>query len=217
MGRPKQFIELRGRPALHYTLRAFEEAPEVARIYAVGDRQRIKALATEAGITKYASCAEPGEARSLSTRNGLILCEEDPETVVLVHDGSRCLVTPDLIGRVVEATRGRADGVVPAIPVSDTIKVARDGAVSETLDRVNLRAVQTPQAFRLGLLRRLHEAPEEHLLAATDDASLVERGGGRVAVVEGEKTNIKLTSPEDLVLAEAILAAREKARSGVES
>ena len=217
MGRPKQFIELRGRPALHYTLRAFEETPEVARIYAVGDRQRIESLATEAGITKYASCAEPGEARSLSTRNGLILCEEDPETVVLVHDGSRCLVTPSLIGRVVEAARGGADGVVPAIPVSDTIKVARDGAVSETLDRVNLRAVQTPQAFRLSLLRRLHEAPEEHLLAATDDASLVERGGGRVAVVEGEKTNIKLTSPEDLVLAEAILAAREKARSGVES
>jgi len=217
MGRPKQFIELRGRPALYYTLRTFEEAPEVARIYAVGDRQRIKALATEAGITKYARCAEPGEARSLSTRNGLLLCEEDPETVVLVHDGSRCLVTPNLIGRVVEAARGGADGVVPAIPVSDTIKVARDGAVSETLDRANLRAVQTPQAFRLGLLRRLHEAPEEHLLAATDDASLVERGGGRVAVVEGEKTNIKLTSPEDLVLAEAILAAREKARSGVES
>ena len=214
MGRPKQFIELRGRPALYYTLRTFEEAPEVARIYAVGDRQRIKALATEAGITKYARCAEPGEARSLSTRNGLLLCEEDPETVVLVHDGSRCLVTPNLIGRVVEAARGGADGVVPAIPVSDTIKVARDGAVSETLDRANLRAVQTPQAFRLGLLRRLHEAPEEHLLAATDDASLVERRGGRVEVVEGEKTNIKLTSPEDLVLAEAILAAREDVRSG---
>ena len=217
MGRPKQFIELRGRPALHYTLRAFEEAPEVARIYAVGDRQRIENLAIEAGITKYAKCAEPGGARSLSTRNGLILCEEDPGTVVLVHDGSRCLVTPYLIGCVVEAARGGADGVVPAIPVSDTIKVAREGAVSETLDRANLRAVQTPQAFRLGLLRRLHEAPEEHLLTATDDASLVEREGGRVEVVEGDKTNIKLTSPEDLVLAEAILAAREKARSGVGS
>jgi len=213
MGRPKQFIELRGRPALYYTLRAFEEAPEVARIYAVGDRQRIEALATEAGITKYASCAEPGEARSLSTRNGLLLCEEDPEVVVLVHDGSRCLVTPELIGCVVEAARGGAEGVVPAISVSDTIKVARDGAVSETLDRTNLRAVQTPQAFRLGLLRRLHEAPDEYLLAATDDASLVEREGGRVEVVEGEKTNIKLTSPEDLVFAEAILAAREHARS----
>jgi 2-C-methyl-D-erythritol 4-phosphate cytidylyltransferase len=214
MGRPKQFIELLGRPALYYTLRAFEETSEVARIYVVGDRRRVEALVREAGITKYAQCAEPGDARSLSTRNGLLLCEEDPETIVLVHDGSRCLVTPNLIGRVVEAARGGADGVVPAIPVSDTIKVAKGGAVSETLDRTNLRAVQTPQAFRLGLLRRLHEAPEEYLLAATDDASLVEREGGRVEVVEGEKTNIKLTSPEDLVFAEAILAAREEARSG---
>jgi len=214
MGRPKQFIELRGRPALLYTLRAFEEAPEVSRVYAVGDRPRIEALATEAGITKYARCAEPGEARSLSTRNGLLLCEEDPETVVLVHDGSRCLVTPRLIARVLEAMAHGADGVVPATAVSDTIKVARDGVVSETIDRRSLRAVQTPQAFRLGLLRRLHEAPEEYLLAATDDASLVEREGGRVALVEGEKTNIKLTSPEDLLFAEAILAAREGVRSG---
>ncbi len=217
MGRPKQFIRLRGRPALFYTLRAFEEAPEVSRIYAVGDRQRIGALAAEAGITKYARCAEPGEARSLSTRNGLVLCEEDPETVVLVHDGSSCLVTPELVGRVVGAMAGGADGAVPAVPVSDTIKVARDGAVSETLDRTNLHAVQTPQAFRLGPLRRLHEAPDEDLLAATDDASLVERAGGRVALVDGEKTNIKLTSPEDLVFAEAILAAREYARGGTRS
>ena len=211
MGRPKQFIELLGRPALHYTLRAFEEAPGIARIYTVGERRRIEALVQEAGIGKYAACAEPGEARSLSTRNGLLLCEEDPETIVLVHDGSRCLVTPDLIKRVVEVMGGdgEPDGVVPAVPVSDTIKVVRDGVVAETPDRTNLRAVQTPQAFRLGVLRRLHDSPEEYLSVATDDASLVERDGGRVEIVAGEKTNIKLTSPEDLVFAEAILAARE--------
>jgi 2-C-methyl-D-erythritol 4-phosphate cytidylyltransferase len=211
MGRPKQFIELLGRPALHYTLRAFEEAPGIARIYTVGERRRIEALVQEAGIGKYAACAEPGEARSLSTRNGLLLCEEDPETIVLVHDGSRCLVTPDLIKRVVEVMGGdgEPDGVVPAVPVSDTIKVVRDGVVAETPDRTNLRAVQTPQAFRLGVLRRLHDSPEEYLSIATDDASLVERDGGRVEIVAGEKTNIKLTSPEDLVFAEAILAARE--------
>ena len=75
--------------------------------------------------------------------------------------------------------------------------------------------MQTPQAFRLGLLRRLHDSPEEHLRAATDDASLVEQDGGRVGVVAGEKTNIKLTSPEDLVFAEAILAAREGATQEV--
>jgi 2-C-methyl-D-erythritol 4-phosphate cytidylyltransferase len=166
-----------------------------------------------AGISKYAACAEPGEARSFSTRNGLLLCTEDPETIVLVHDGSRCLVTPDLIKRVVRAADGASepDGVVPGVPVSDTIKVAREGTVAETLDRTNLCAVQTPQAFRLGLLRGLHDSSEESLRAATDEASLVERDGGRVEVVAGEKTNIKLTSPEDLVFAEAILAVREGA------
>jgi 2-C-methyl-D-erythritol 4-phosphate cytidylyltransferase len=213
MGRPKQFIELLGVPALQYTLQAFEEAPEIAAIYAVGDGRRIADLVQQAGISKYVACAAPGESRSLSTRNGLRLCDEDPETVVLVHDGSRCLVTPDLIRRLVEAAGGesRPDGVVPGVPVSDTIKVAGYGTVMETLDRTNLRAIQTPQAFRLGLLRRLHDSPEEYLRLATDDASLVEREGGRVEVVAGEKTNIKLTSPEDLMFAEAILAAREGA------
>ena len=211
MGRPKQFLPLRGRPALYYTLKAFEDAASVGRIYAVGDSPRVDALANESGISKYAGCTQPGAYRQLSTRNGLSLCREDPETIVLVHDGSRCLVTPDLIDRVVEAALAEdaPDGVVPALPVSDTIKVERGGEVVKTLDRTELRAVQTPQAFRIRLLRRLHEAPDDYLGAATDDASLVERNGGRVVLVEGEKTNIKLTSPEDLSFAEAILAARE--------
>jgi 2-C-methyl-D-erythritol 4-phosphate cytidylyltransferase len=209
MGHPKQFIELLGHPALYHTLRAFEDAPAVDKVYAVGDRERIEKLAKEAGISKYAGCAEPGETRSLSTRSGLLLCEDEEESIVLIHDGSRCLVTPDLIGRVVEAARGGVDGVIPALPVSDTIKVAKNGSVSHTLDRARLHAAQTPQAFRLGLLHRIYAAPEEDLRAATDDASLVEDAGGRVVMVAGEKTNIKLTSPEDLVLAEAILAARE--------
>ncbi len=208
MGRPKQFIDLRGRPALYYTLRAFEDCPAVGKIYVVGDHGRIKDLVSRAGIRKFAGCADPGEARSLSTRSGLRLCEEDPDTVVLIHDGSRCLVTPELVSRVVAAANGEVDGVVPAVPVSDTIKVARNGSVSATLDRSQLRAVQTPQAFRLDLLLRVYAAPEESLRSATDDASLVEDAGGRVAVVAGERTNIKLTSPDDLVLAEAILAAR---------
>lgn len=214
MGRPKQFIDLLGRPALYYTLRAFEESPEVSRIYAAGDRERVESLALEAGIGKYAGCAAPGTCRPLSTRNGLALCGEDPETLVLIHDGSRCLVTPDLVGRVVAAVRDGTDGAVPALPVSDTIKAAEGGFVSETLDRGRLHAVQTPQAFRLGLLRRIFDAPEEQILAATDDASLVERSGGQVRIVPGKKTNIKLTSPEDLILAEAILLARSGDRNG---
>lgn len=220
MGRPKQFIDLLGAPALLHTLRAFEETPEVARIYAVGDRARVEELAAEAGISKYAGCAPPGESRPLSTRNGLRLCEdEEEETLALIHDGSRCLVTPHLIGRVVAAAQEDAavDGIIPALPVSDTVKVAENGNVLETLDRTKLHAVQTPQAFRLGLLRKVYAEPEERLRGATDDASLVERAGGRVLLVGGEKTNIKLTSPEDLILAEAILAARGGARREVRS
>ena len=215
MGRPKQFIELLGSPALLYTLRVFEEASEVARIYTVGDCVHIEYLVEETGINKYAGCALPGESRSLSTRNGLSLLEEDPETVVLVHDGSRCLVTPGLIQRVVAAAVKDPSiaGVVPVTPVSDTIKTVENGIVLGTLDREKLYAAQTPQAFRLGLLRRAYAGSEERLRAATDDASLIEGAGGRVLVVAGEKTNIKLTTPEDLILAEAILCARRAVRS----
>lgn len=223
MGRPKQFLNLLGEPALHYALRAFEESPSVERIYAVGDRDRIGRVVRGSNVAKYAGCAEPGDVRSLSTRNGLSsLCAESEEALVLIHDGSRCLVTPKLVERVVSAALdgrpgdscGGVAGVVPALPVSDTIKVARDGSVLATLDRSELFAVQTPQAFGLGLLRSAYSAPEEVLRSATDDASLVEGAGGRVAVVVGEKTNIKLTTPEDLVLAEAILASRYVERRG---
>jgi 2-C-methyl-D-erythritol 4-phosphate cytidylyltransferase len=213
MGRPKQFIDLLGHPALFHTLRAFEDSPSVDRIYTVGDEARISRLAAEAGIGKYAGCAGPGETRPLSTRSGLRMCGEDEATIVLVHDGSRCLVTPALIERVVAAAREAPDGVIPTVPVSDTIKIAENGSVEKTLDRSRLHATQTPQAFRLGLLRRIYASPEDELRAATDDASLVEREGGRVRIVPGEKTNIKLTSPEDLVLAEAILASRGRVRS----
>ena len=214
MGRPKQFIDLRGRPALYYTLKAFEDCPDIHKIYAVGDRDRIKELVARAGIRKFAGCADPGEARSLSTRSGLLLCDEDPDTVVLIHDGSRCLVTPELVGRVVAAARGGVDGVIPAVPVSDTIKVAENGSVCQTLDRAKLRAVQTPQAFRLERLREVYTAPEERLRAATDDASLVEDAGGRVARGAGESRNNKLNTPADLGLAEAILAARGVSHHG---
>ncbi len=209
MGRPKQFIDLLGRPALYYTLDAFEKSPAIDRIYVVGDRLRVEELVASADITKYAGCAPPGNCRAHSAKNGLSMCSEDEECVVLVHDGSRCLITPRLIERVVDAAaEGLADGVIPTLPVHDTIKVAEDGIVLKTLDRSSLHAVQTPQAFRLGMLRQVHDIPEEALHSATDDASLIEQAGGRVMVVPGEKTNIKLTSPEDLILAEAIMIAR---------
>ena len=212
MGRSKQFIDLLGKPALYYTMRSFQDAPEIDRIYAVGDRTSIGDLAYESGISKYVGCAEPGKTRALSTKSGLRMCAEGEETIVLIHDGSRCLVTPDLIGRIVAAARTSGDGVIPTVPVSDTIKIAENGCVGQTLDRSKLHATQTPQAFRLGLLKKIYAASEDVLQFATDDASLIEQEGGTVEIVAGEKTNIKLTSPEDLVLAEAILASRSGSR-----
>ena len=209
MGRPKQFIELLGVPALQYTLQAFEEAPEIATIYAVGDGRKVEDLAQRAGISKYADCAEPGESRSLSTKNGLRLCTEDPETIVLVHDGSRCLVTPEL-DRARRASR-RANPTASFRGSRSPTRSRSPGAASSpkpstgrTCGRSRLPR-HSASACCAGCTKR----PEEHLRAATDDASLVERDGGRVEVVAGEKTNIKLTSPEDLIFAEAILAARE--------
>lgn len=217
MGRPKQFIELLGHPALRHTLRAFEDAPGIDRIYTVGDRERVEELVSAAGVSKYEGCALPGKSRSLSAKSGLDLCDrESPETIVLIHDGSRCLVTTELIQRVAEAAlEGDSDGVIPTMPVSDTIKVCEDDSVLETLERGKLRATQTPQAFPLGLIRRVYGSSEDGLLAAPDDASLVEQVGGRVTTVPGDKTNIKLTSPEDLILAEAILIARNGIHHGL--
>ena len=210
MGRPKQFLDLLGEPAILYTLRAFEEAPGIARIYTVGAEERVETLALEAGIGKYVGCAEPGETRAGSTMSGLGLMQREPdESVVLIQDGSRCLVTPELVERVIQAVSDSgAEGVIPALPVSDTVKTVHDGVVRETLDRSNLWAVQTPQAFRLGPLREVYRASGGLLDRVTDDASLVEMNGGEVRVVEGERTNIKLTSPEDLIFARAILEAR---------
>lgn len=209
MGRPKQFLELLGEPALLHTLHAFEEAEGIARIYVVGDAARIEGLVAEAGISRYAGCGAPGEARPGSTMSGLELMDEPDETLVLIHDGSRCLVTTELIERVVTAAfEDGEEGVIPALPVSDTVKDVRDGMVWRTLDRSHLQSVQTPQAFLLGPLREVYHASSELLAHVTDDASLFEMRGGRVRVVEGEKTNIKLTSPEDLIFARAILESR---------
>jgi 2-C-methyl-D-erythritol 4-phosphate cytidylyltransferase len=138
-----------------------------------------------------------GASRSASARAGLAAVPEAAE-IVVVHDAARPLASPDLFATVVAAVRGGADGAVPGLPLTDTVKQVRDGTVVATLDRSALVAVQTPQAFRASLLRRAHAAGGE----ATDDAALVEAVGGRVVVVTGDRANVKLTSLEDLAHAE---------------
>jgi 2-C-methyl-D-erythritol 4-phosphate cytidylyltransferase len=148
-----------------------------------------------------------GDVRSASVRAALAATapESDP---VLVHDGARPLVTPALIEAVLAALSG-VDCAIAAAPVTDTVKeVDADGIVVRTLDRARLWSVQTPQVFTRASLQRALAMPEEIVAAATDEAWLVERAGGRVRVVEAPAENLKVTTPRDLKLAEQLLAAR---------
>ncbi len=130
---------------------------------------------------------------------------------MLVHDAARPLLTVELIEATLTAAEGKGvDAAIAATPVTDTIKQADgEGVVRQTLDRAGLWAVQTPQVFRRGALERALDVPREVLAGATDDASLVERAGGRVVVVPAPKDNLKVTTALDLELAELLLARRE--------
>ncbi len=150
-----------------------------------------------------------GGTRADSVRCGLTAVPDDAE-VILVHDAARPLASPDLFAAVIAAvTDGGADGAVPGVPPSDTIKtVDESGRVTGTLDRASLVAVQTPQAFRADVLRRAHDGAP--VTGATDDAMLVESMGGTVRVVPGEPGNLKITDPDDLAAAERLLAVRPR-------
>jgi 2-C-methyl-D-erythritol 4-phosphate cytidylyltransferase len=142
-----------------------------------------------------------GEERSDSVRRGLEAVPDDCD-IVVVHDGARPLASPALFEAVIEAVLAGADAAIPGIAVTDTIKRVEDGRVVGTLDRDDLVAVQTPQAFRADVLRRAHEGDPQ----ATDDAALVEEVGGIVVIVPGDPGNLKITTPRDLSVAATHLA-----------
>ena len=142
-----------------------------------------------------------GATRAESVRSGLAAVPEGVD-IVLVHDAARPLASDALFAAVIAAVRDGADGAVPGLAISDTIKRVSDDRVLETISRDGLVTVQTPQAFRAGCLRAAHAEGAE----GTDDAALVEAVGGTVVVVPGEPTNLKVTGPDDLALIEALLA-----------
>jgi 2-C-methyl-D-erythritol 4-phosphate cytidylyltransferase len=141
-----------------------------------------------------------GATRSASVRAGLAVVPDDAE-VVVVHDAARPLAGAEIFERVIAAVRAGADAALPALPLGDTIKVVTGGVVRRTLDRSELVAVQTPQAFRADMLRRAHAEGAD----ATDDGALVEALGGTVVVVVGDPRNVKITGPDDLATARGFL------------
>ena len=194
--RPKAFTALGDLPLLAEPLRRLDESDHVDAVVLVappGWEEPAILLAEELGAAKVSACVAGGETRADSVRAGVAEVPDDA-AVILVHDAARPLVTDEVIGRVIAALAEGFDGAVPGLPVSDTIKRVDRDVVVETLDRGTLVAVQTPQAFVASVLR----ACVQSALAATDCASLVERGGGRVKVVEGDERLLKVTTRADL-------------------
>jgi 2-C-methyl-D-erythritol 4-phosphate cytidylyltransferase len=197
---PKAFVVLAGRPMLEWSLEALRVAG-VERIVVAVPPERIH-WEPDPGVTVVAG----GAARSHSVRNALAAAPGGD--AVIVHDAARPLAEPSLFSRCLEALAD-AEAAVAAAPVTDTVKECdAGGVVLATLDRSRLWAVQTPQAFRREALEGALGQPDDVLAAATDDAGLVERSGGRVRVVPASPANFKVTTPLDLRIAEDLLRER---------
>jgi 2-C-methyl-D-erythritol 4-phosphate cytidylyltransferase len=204
LDRPKAFAPLGGRPLLAESLDRLDRCPWIDAVVVAappGWEEPAILLAEEPAATKLVACVPGGATRAESVLAGL---GEVPEgaVVVLVHDAARPLVSDEVVERVLGPLAEGYDGVVPALPASDTIKRVEQGVVVETVSREGLVAAQTPQAFLAPVLRR---ALGGDLAGATDCASLVERVGGRVAVVDGDPRLLKVTTPADLAMVESWL------------
>lgn len=210
-GRPKQFDMLAGRRILDWSIEA--AATVAGEVVVVVPAESVADEAAGELVSHLgASVVAGGATRAGSVRAGLEAVSASA-SIVVVHDAARPLATQALFESVVAAVAGSADGAVPGIAVNDTLKSVADGAIVGTVDREGMVAVQTPQAFRAGVLRSAHRGAPE----ATDDAGLVEASGGRVVVVPGEGWNLKLTGANDLVLLEALIAARSSSQGTAEA
>ena len=212
LGLPKQYARIAGRTLAAHTLAALARVPRLQAtlvVLAPGDAQfEMPDAVTDAARLWVAACG--GATRAATVANGLAELQRRgaaDDDWVLVHDAARCLVMPEWIDRLIDACLPDAVGGLLALPVADTLKRAEGGRVAQTLPRADKWAAQTPQMFRIGMLR---EALAKAGSAVTDDASAIEAVGLAPLLVEGDAGNLKLTWPSDFTLAERVLAARPK-------
>lgn len=197
---PKQFVEILGRPLLVHTIEKFEACADIDEIVLVLSEDQISNFRSE--ISKLRRIVAGGSSRAESVRNGLAAVSQSMN-VVAVHDGARPLVSVEEIGRTVRKAAETGAACLVA-EVSDTIKHIEGGEIVRTVDRTKLRRALTPQAFKVEILRRAFDefGADE---SATDECYLVEKLGVPIACVEGSSGNIKITRPEDILVAEALL------------
>ncbi len=204
----KNYLPLIGRPVLARTLDALEACPLVdSVIIASRAGKTVAGMVDRYGFKKVRKIVRGGRTRQDSVSNALGSIDGKFD-IILVHDGARPLVTPGIVSRSVKAA-ARFGAAIAAVPVKDTIKEASHGRVARTIPRDALWSVQTPQAFRREIRLESHRRAKKDRFIGTDESSLVERLGIKVAIIEGSYENIKITTREDLVMAESILRSRE--------
>ncbi|HET7628963.1 MAG TPA: 2-C-methyl-D-erythritol 4-phosphate cytidylyltransferase [Bacillales bacterium] len=211
-GKNKLWLEIGGKPLIVHAIEVFQADPEcegVITAVAPSEQADMAALFTRYGLSKVERLVSGGAERQHSVHAGLKACARASDAIVLIHDGARPFVTHRLIRRLTEAA-DKSGAAIPAVPVKDTVKRVNEGRVAETLERSSLWAVQTPQAFRLSLILQAHEEAAQKGKVGTDDASLVEWSGHEVTVVTSDYDNLKVTTPEDLVIARAIMMKRRE-------
>ncbi|MFB0566475.1 MAG: 2-C-methyl-D-erythritol 4-phosphate cytidylyltransferase [Candidatus Aminicenantaceae bacterium] len=202
-GSTKQYSLLKGKPVLEWTLERFEEHDKVDEIILVLKDEKHKERILSK-FRKIASVVRGGKKRQDSVFKGFSQIDPEKAGVVLIHDGVRPLVENDFISRVIEVAMEKG-AAIPAIPVEDTVKEVSGHEVLRTLEREKLYRIQTPQGFLYPILNEALEKAREENYYGTDEASLVERTGKRVFIAQGDPRNIKITTPEDLKIVEALL------------
>lgn len=204
----KVLLPLCGEPVIRHAVRAFCEADEIDGVVVVASADETEQMrAALCGLEKVCAIVPGGSTRQESVKNGLDALPKEAR-IALVHDGARPLISRELIARCIRQTEDCGSAVV-CTPVTDTVKVEKDGCVVRTLDRSQLRAVQTPQCFFAGELKAAYEAAARDGVSVTDDASVMEHAGHSVHLLESSEVNFKLTTPEDLRRAEDIIGERK--------
>jgi 2-C-methyl-D-erythritol 4-phosphate cytidylyltransferase len=216
-GKKKQFYFLEGKPILAHTLDKFETCSLIRSVRLVVGQEDmdycLKEIVEKYRFQKVSKIVPGGKRRQESVKNGIDALPKDTE-IVAIHDGVRPLVTQTMIEDSIHSA-ARYGAVVFAMPVKETIKMSNpDGTVLKTLDRESLWHIQTPQTFQVNVIREAHSRAEEDGFVGTDDASLVERLGGKVHILPGSYANIKITTPEDLWLANLFLKMNTPSKEG---